>query len=91
MAIVVAGKLIIKAGSRNEFVNRSLEAMLLARKNQDCDDFSVSPDAIDRNRVNIFEKWRSRSALDAFRNSGPESDLFSLVDAFDVKEYEVDS
>ncbi|MDO9476440.1 MAG: hypothetical protein Q7L07_06985 [Pseudohongiella sp.] len=26
---------------------------------------------------------------DNFRNAGPDSDMFSLVEAFDVKEYEV--
>jgi quinol monooxygenase YgiN len=89
MAIIVAGKLTIKSGSRDEFVSKSREAMLLARKNKACEDFSVSPDPIDLDRVNIFEKWESRSALDAFRDSGPENDMFSLVKSFDVIEYEV--
>ena len=91
MAIIVAGKLTIKSGSRDEFVEKSQNAVLLARKNEDCDDYSVSPDNIDSNRVNIFEKWKSRSALDAFRGSGPESDIFSLVETFDVNEYEVNT
>ncbi|WP_020560562.1 putative quinol monooxygenase [Thiofilum flexile] len=89
MAIIVAGKLIIKSGSRDEFVDKSCEAILLARKNESCMDFSVSPDPIDLNRVNIFEKWKSRSALDTFRKSGPENNLFSLVESFDVSEYEL--
>ena len=89
MAIIVAGKLIIKPGSRDDFVKKSLEAILLARKNEACENFSVSPDPIDMNRVNIFERWQSRTSLDAFRNSGPESDIFSLVETFDVNEYEV--
>ncbi|MDP2286347.1 MAG: antibiotic biosynthesis monooxygenase [Pseudohongiella sp.] len=91
MAIIIAGKLTIKSGSRDEFVKKSLEAILLARKNDACEDFSVSPDPIDINRINIFEKWKSRSSLDEFRNSGPESDIFSLVEAFDVSEYEVNT
>lgn len=56
-----------------------------------CEDFSVSPDPLDENRVNIFEKWIARGPLDEFRNSGPDNDSFSLIDAFDVKEYEIDS
>jgi quinol monooxygenase YgiN len=91
MAIIVAGKLTIKSGSRDEFIKKSLDAMLLARKNEACEDFSVSPDPLDLNRVNIFEKWKSRSSLDEFRNSGPESDIFSFVEAFDVDEYEVNT
>jgi len=91
VAIIVAGKLTIKSGSRDEFVEKSREATLLARKEEACEDFAVSPDPIDLSRVNIFEKWRSKSALDVFRESGPESNMFSLVESFDIKEYEVNT
>jgi quinol monooxygenase YgiN len=91
VTLIVAGKLTIKCGSRDEFIEKSREAMLLARKNEACEDFSVSPDPIDSNRVNIFERWKSRSALDSFRDAGPESDVFSLVDVFEVNEYEVNT
>ena len=91
MAIIVAGILTIKPGSRDEFIEKSREAILQARINKACEDFSVSPDPIDLNRVNIFEKWKSRSALDAFRNSGPESNIFSLVESFGVNEYEINT
>lgn len=89
MAIIVAGNLTIKPGSRDAFVRRSQEAVLLARQNEACADFAVSADPIDTDRVNIFEKWESRQALEAFRSTGPEDDLFTLVVAFDVGEYEV--
>ena len=91
MAIIVAGILAIKPGARDEFIERSRESILLARKNDACEDFSVSPDPIDFNRVNIFEKWNSHSALDDFRHSGAESDIFSLVEFFDVNEYEINT
>jgi quinol monooxygenase YgiN len=63
----------------------------LARKNTGCEDFSVSPDPIELNRVNVLEKWTSRAALEAFRGSGPENDMFSLVEFFDVNEYEINT
>ena len=91
MAIIVAGKLQLKPGSRQEFIEKSCDAIRQARSLAACEDFSVSPDPIDENRVNIFEKWKSRSSLDEFRNSGPESDIFSFVEAFDVHEYEVNT
>ncbi len=91
MAIIVAGKLKIMSGLRDEFINESLEAMKQAREIEDCEDFSVSPDPIDINRVNIFERWKSRSSLDKFRNTGPESDIFSVVETFDVSEYKVNT
>ncbi len=91
MAIIVAGKLTIASGLRDEFVNESLAAVKKAREIEDCEDFSVSPDPIDINRVNIFERWKSRSSLNSFRNAGPQSDIFSVVEAFDVNEYEVNT
>ena len=91
MVIIVAGKLILKPGFRDEFIEKSREAMSQARKLDACEDFSVSPDPIDGNRVNIFEKWISRRSLDEFRNSGPDNDSFSLVESFDVNEYEVNT
>lgn len=91
MPIIVAGDLIIKKGHRAEFIKISSDAVIQARKTKGCDDFSVSEDPIDENRVNIFEKWSSLSALEKFRGAGPEDDSFSMVDSFNVKEYEVNT
>ena len=88
MAIIVAGKLTLKRDKRDEFIKSSLKAILQARKLDACEDFSVSADPIDETRVNIFEMWKSRSSLEAFRNSGPDNDSFALIESFDVKEYE---
>ena len=91
MPIIVAGKLIIKEGLRDRFIIESLESVSIARDNQNCEDFSVSPDLLEENRVNIFEKWHSLEALDAFRIAIPENNLFSMVESFQVNEYEIDS
>jgi quinol monooxygenase YgiN len=91
MAIIVAGKLKLKPGSRDEFIEKSLEAISQARELDACEDFSVSPDPIDENRVNIFENWIARDSLEEFRNSGPDNDSFSLVESFDVSEYEINT
>ena len=89
MAILVAGQIEIRPGQRDGFVRKSLEAVTAARETDGCDDFAISPDPIDRNRVNIFERWRSRAALDAFRGSGPGEDLSSLIERISVGEFEV--
>jgi quinol monooxygenase YgiN len=91
VAIIVAGKLKLKRGSRDEFIEKSCKAISQARVLHACEDFSVSPDPIDENRVNIFEKWIARVPLDEFRNSGPDNDSFSLVESFDVNEYEINT
>ena len=89
MGVIVAGKLIIQSGRRDAFIEKSQDVVLHARQNQACEDFSVSPDPIDMNRVNIFEKWTSYAELYAFRASGPDNELLSLVELFDVKEYDI--
>lgn len=40
-------------------------------------------------RVNVFEIWRSHEALSAFRESGPDDGLASLITRADVHEYEL--
>lgn len=89
MPIIVAGSLKLKPGTRDEFIEKSLDAISQARELDACEDFSVSPDPLDENRVNVFEKWSSRTSLAEFRNSGPDSDSFSLVESFNVNEYEI--
>lgn len=91
MAIIVAGKLQLKPGSRQEFIEKSCDAIRQARSLAACEDFSVSPDPIDENRVNIFEKWLARAPLEQFRNAGPDNDAFSLVESFDIDEYEINT
>lgn len=91
MVTIVEGRLRAKPGLRDAFIEKSLDAVLQARDNSSCLDFSVSPDPIDPDRVNIFEKWESRKALENFRESGPENDIFSLVEDFDVHEHEIDT
>jgi len=87
----VVGKLIIKSGKREEFIEKSKEAIMQARQLATCVDFCVSADPVDPLRVNIFEKWRTRCSLEEFRKSGPADDSFSLVESFDIEEYEVNT
>lgn len=91
MAIIVAGKLKLKPGSRHEFIEKSCDAIRQARALAACEDFSVSPDPIDENRVNIFEKWLARAPLELFRNTGPDNDSFALVESFEINEYEINT
>lgn len=89
MPIIVAGYLIINSGERDNFVEKSKDAIELARNHSACDDFSVSPDPCNPDRVNIFEKWSSSQALQDFRNEGDDSDVFDFVKSFHVNEYDI--
>ena len=67
MPIIVAGKLRLRSGSRDEFIDKSREAISQARELEACENFAVSPDPIDENRVNIFEKRTSQESLNSFK------------------------
>jgi quinol monooxygenase YgiN len=85
----VAGQIEVKPGQRQRFLDGSHEAMRLARATAGCDDFVVAGDPLDPNRVNVFELWRSRAALSAFRESGPDDRLTELIVRAGVSEYQV--
>ncbi|WP_169335536.1 hypothetical protein [Dasania marina] len=55
MTIIVAGKLMLKPGAGNAFIEKS------------------------------------REALEAFRNAGPDKSSFALVASFHVNEYEINT
>jgi quinol monooxygenase YgiN len=38
-----------------------------ARRQDGCLDMSIGPDAVDPERINVFECWRDQQALDAWR------------------------
>lgn len=87
--IIVAGKIIVKPADRAKFIEHSLEAVELARKTKGCVDFAVSADPLEKNRVNIFEMWKTQKALDTFRNEGPGDDLTALILSADVQQYSI--
>jgi quinol monooxygenase YgiN len=89
--IIVAGHIQVTPGRREAFVAASLEAVVEARRTPGCRDFSVSADPIEPDRVNVYERWESAAALEAFRGEGPGSDLTSDVVSADVQRHEISS
>ncbi len=89
--IIVAGRLAIVRGSRDEFVRESLPAVEAARATPGCLDFVVAADPLDEDRVNIYEEWTSREALRSFRQDGPGAELAVLIESAQVSEHEVNA
>lgn len=87
--IIVAGKLFIEKGKRQDFLASSREAMIQARATPGCRDFVVSADPLDEARVNIFEEWETEAALIQFRGNGPDDALTSLIVDASVTQREV--
>lgn len=89
--IIVSGRIALKSGSRDEFLEKSRDAMVQARGTTGCRDFVVAADPLDPNRVNVYEEWESEQALHAFREAGPGDDLGTLILEADVSTHRVDS
>jgi quinol monooxygenase YgiN len=88
--LIIAGHLIVDASDRVTYVADCAAAVAAARSAEGCLDFAVSADAVDPRRVNVFERWRTRESLEAFRGAGPDDDLAGRIRHLNVVEYEVD-
>jgi quinol monooxygenase YgiN len=88
--IIVAGKISVAAHRRDAFVAASLEAVTAARQTPGCLDFVVAADPIDVDRVNVYERWASRQALETFRGDGPGPDLTEDILTADVRQFQAD-
>lgn len=87
--IIVSGRIFTKPGKRDAFLEASREAVEAARLAEWCQDFVVSADPIDANRVNVYEEWQSVKAMLAFRGDGPGDDLSALIDHADVRRHSI--
>ena len=87
--IIVSGKIFIKDSMRDLFVEKSLDAIKAARQAKGCHDFVVAADPIEPDRVNVYEAWESEDDLAAFRGSGPDADISSLIRDAQVTQHRI--
>ena len=89
--IIVCGHLQLHPGRRDAFLAASRAAVIAARATTGCEDFAVSADLLDPDRVNILERWSSRARLEAFRETGPGDDLSAMIAAYHIRELDAHS
>ena len=65
--IIIAGYTRTDAEKRDGAVEAFKDMVERARRYDGCLDFSISADAVDPERVNLFECWRDQATLDAWR------------------------
>lgn len=87
--IIVAGHLQVHESDRDRYVADCAPAVMAARRADGCLDFAVSADAVDPSRVNVFERWRTRESLLAFRGEGPGEDIRERILSANVADYDV--
>jgi quinol monooxygenase YgiN len=87
--IVVAGSLSVEPSGREAYLDGCRDVVAAARQAAGCLDFALSADLLEPGRINVFERWESREALERFRGSGPSGDQLAELLEIDVSEYEV--
>jgi len=65
--IIIAGYSLTEADQRDSAVAAFAEMVARARKYDGCLDVAISADAVDPERINVFEHWHDQQSLDAWR------------------------
>jgi quinol monooxygenase YgiN len=86
MTIIVSGTIHVDPAERDAYLAARVPILRHAREAPGCLDFSLTADLLDRGRVNVYERWRSRDDLLAYRSGdGPELDDSIAMTSADVE------
>jgi quinol monooxygenase YgiN len=87
--VIVAGYLLVEPSERDSYLVGCKAVVERARSTRGCLDFTISADLLDPSRIDVFERWESRAAVDAFRGSGPSDEQRGSIVSASISEYDV--
>jgi quinol monooxygenase YgiN len=87
--VIVAGHVVVDPEQRDDYLSECVEVVRQARRTPGCLDFALSADPLEPGRVNIFERWESQAAVEAFRGGGPSAGQRAAILSASVAEYDV--
>ncbi len=87
--VIVAGHITVEPQQREAYLAGCVSVVEQARGAAGCLDFAITADLIDPGRVNIFERWASQAAVEAFRGSGPSDEQGAAMRSASVAEYDI--
>jgi quinol monooxygenase YgiN len=87
--VIVAGRLVVDPKERDGYLAGCVDVVEQARRSAGCLDFTITADLLDPARVDIFERWESQAAVEAFRGSGPTDEQGAAIVSASVAEYVV--
>jgi quinol monooxygenase YgiN len=87
--VIVAGHLAVQPAQRDAYLAGCEQVVRQARGAPGCLDFVISADPVDAGRVNVYERWESQGAVEAFRGSGPSDEQGAAILSASVAEYDV--
>jgi quinol monooxygenase YgiN len=92
VTVIVSGTLHVDPEQRNEYLEARIPMLDYVRASPGCIDFSLTADLLDDGRINVYERWRSREDLLAYRASdAPGPDGTIEVISADVELHHVSS
>jgi quinol monooxygenase YgiN len=86
---IVAGHITVEPQQRERYLAFCASVVERARGAAGCLDVAIAADLIDPGRVNIFERWESQAALEAFRRSAPANEQRAAMLSVSVAEYDI--
>jgi quinol monooxygenase YgiN len=89
VVVIVAGHLIVGAEDRDEYLAGCAAVVEQGRSAPGCLDFVISADLLDPRRINVFERWDTQDAVEAFRGSGPSDAQTDMIVSASVSEYDI--
>jgi heme-degrading monooxygenase HmoA len=87
--VIVAGHITVEPGQRDAYLAGCVSVVEGARAAAGCLDFVLSADLLEPGRINVFERWESQAAVEAFRGAGPSDEQDAAILSASVAEYDV--
>ena len=87
--VIVAGHITVDPEQRESYLAGSMSVVEKARRADGCLDFAMTADLLDPGRVNLFERWESQAAVEAFRRSAPRDKHGAAMLSVSVAEYDI--
>ncbi|MET0700633.1 MAG: antibiotic biosynthesis monooxygenase [Mycobacterium sp.] len=87
--VIVAGHLVVDPAAREDYLAGCVAVVRAARGAAGCLDFAITPDLVEPGRINIFERWASQAAVEAFRQGGSSDEQNATIRFASVAEYEI--
>ena len=87
--LIIAGHARVAEADRDAYVTAHGDLVERARKAAGCGDAVISADPLDPGRVNVFERWDSQEALEAWRAVADAPDTGIEAQSDDVQLFTV--
>ena len=87
--VIVAGHITVEPQRRESYLADCVSVVEQARGTAGCLDFAITADLVDPGRINVFERWESQAAVDAFRGGGPSDEQGAAILSASVAEYDI--